>query len=120
MPAMPSMPSMPSMPAMPAMPSMPSIPSIPGLRKGNNEEMAADGTVPLPTEGRPVGGMAAPGTVATGPVGVGMDEEDKSRYIRYGPTNAINNMEIMVLNFKCTNIFQSTNSNLALNIISNF
>lgn len=66
---------------MPAMPAMPSIPSIPGLRKTQN---AADGGE---------GGVANEGLatspdkeqhIAAGGSGAEHDE-DRSRYIRYGP-----------------------------------
>lgn len=53
------------------MPAMPSIPSIPGLRKSG----AADGSE---------GGEGAPDVNAAGAVSAG-EEDDKSRYIRYGP-----------------------------------
>ena len=75
--AIPSMPAMPAMPNMPAMPAMPSMPSIPGLRKApaaGEEGIANEG---LATS--PAGGEAPAGTDA------GADDEDRSRYIRYGP-----------------------------------
>lgn len=79
---LPSMPAMPTIPAMPAMPAMPSIPTIPGLKKHSNE---ADGAVDaLANENPGAGGAVAP----TG----ADDDEDRSRYIRYGPT--INDSEI--------------------------
>lgn len=67
---MPSMPAM-AMPSMPSMPAMPSIPSIPGLRKSG----AADGAE---------GAEGAADVSAAGAVSGG-DDDDKSRYIRYGP-----------------------------------
>lgn len=68
--SIPSMPAM-AMPSMPSMPAMPSIPSIPGLRKSG----AADGAE---------GGEGAADAAAAGAVSGG-DDDDKSRYIRYGP-----------------------------------
>lgn len=81
-------PSIPSMPAMPniSMPSMPtvSMPSIPGLRKTHTTDEGAGG------------GLVNEGLAAT-PEGQGLqggdqqaaaagsnDEDDRSRYIRYG------------------------------------
>lgn len=76
---LPSMPAMPNIPAMPNMPAMPSIPTIPGLKKHSNE---AEGAVDaLANEN--AGAAAATGAD---------DDEDRSRYIRYGP--AINDSEI--------------------------
>lgn len=72
-PSMPAMPSMPTM-AMPSMPNMPSIPSIPGLRKGGEE--GADGAV-VPGAENPAAGVA------------GGEDDDKSRYLRYGPTTLL-------------------------------
>lgn len=76
---LPSMPAMPNIPAMPAMPAMPSIPTIPGLKKHTNE---ADGAVDA---------LANENVGAAAPTGAD-DDEDRSRYIRYGP--AINDSEI--------------------------
>lgn len=73
------MPAMPNIPAMPAMPAMPSIPTIPGLKKHTNE---ADGAVDA---------LANENVGAAAPTGAD-DDEDRSRYIRYGP--AINDSEI--------------------------
>lgn len=74
MPAMPAMPAMPSMPAIPTMtmPSMPNvqIPNIPGLKKNSTSE--ADSAVDALAEN----------VAATGAVGGGDDDEDRSRYIR--------------------------------------
>uniref|UniRef100_A0A1A9WJI3 BSD domain-containing protein n=1 Tax=Glossina brevipalpis TaxID=37001 RepID=A0A1A9WJI3_9MUSC len=72
-PSMPAMPSMPSIPSMPAMPSMPSMPSIPGLRKGNEEMGAADETIAASENLPPV--------ATGGATNLGVDDEDKSRYI---------------------------------------
>lgn len=73
-PSMPAMPSMPSIPSMPAMPSMPSMPSIPGLRKGNEEMGAGDETIAASEN------LSSAATV--GVANLGVDDEDKSRYIR--------------------------------------
>lgn len=72
---------MPSMPSMPSMPAMPSIPNIPGLRKGAEGEPGAEGEA-----------AAAAGTANAAAAG---EEDDKSRYLRYGPHNLVNE-EILV------------------------
>lgn len=59
---------------MPAMPAMPSIPSIPGLRKGAGADGAEGAEGAVAGEG----GAAASGAVSGG------EDDDKSRYIRYG------------------------------------
>lgn len=59
---------------MPAMPAMPSIPSIPGLRKTGG----ADGAEGAEGAAAGEGGAAASGAVS------GAEDDDKSRYIRYG------------------------------------
>jgi len=59
---------------MPAMPAMPSIPSIPGLRKAGGAEGAEGAEGAAAGEG----GVAASGAVSGG------EDDDKSRYIRYG------------------------------------
>lgn len=83
-----AIPTMPSMPAMPAMPAMPSMPSIPGLRKGT----------PSTDEGAINEALAVSENVGdAGNVGA-VDEEDRSRYIRYGP--CINDGKEMVFFFK--------------------
>lgn len=77
-----AIPTMPSMPAMPAMPSM----SIPGLRKGTTttDEGATNEAIQ-----ENAGDAANAGAV---------DEEDRSRYIRYGP--CINDGKEMVFFIK--------------------
>jgi hypothetical protein len=75
--SIPSMPAM-AMPSMPAMPAMPAMPSIPGLRKGNPDEAGGIANEALATS--PEKEQAATG----GEVGE-KDEDDRSRYIRYGP-----------------------------------
>lgn len=76
--------SMPSIPVnMPSMPAMPSMPSIPGLRKTTNAAdggeggVANDGLATSPDKDHQhieAGGSAERG-----------EDEDRSRYIRYGP-----------------------------------
>lgn len=78
-----AIPTMPSMPGMPAMPAMPSMPSIPGLRKGTPAAAASgedggitnDALAASPTTGGAANADA-----------LGIDEDDRSRYIRYGPS----------------------------------
>lgn len=71
----------PSMPAMPAMPniSMPSMPNIPGLRKTQTTDEGAGGIANEALAASPDGlvleNQAAEAT---------NDEDDRSRYIRYG------------------------------------
>lgn len=85
------MPAMPAMPSMPSMPAMPSIPNIPGLRKGGAEgELGMEGEAAA---------AAAAGGVANPAAAVGGEEDDKSRYIRYGPHNFVNE-EILVFFLK--------------------
>lgn len=78
-----AIPTMPSMPAMPAMPAMPSMPSIPGLRKGNTttDEGATNEALAVSSEN-------------AGEAAGAVDDEDRSRYIRYGP--CINDGTVMV------------------------
>lgn len=65
---------------MPSMPAMPSIPNIPGLKKqGTDAEGAVDA---LESEN------------AGAAKGAADDDEDRSRYIRYGP--ATNESEIFI------------------------
>lgn len=79
--AIPSMPAMPAMPTMPGMPAMPAMPSIPGLRKSNASAAATaeEGQVndALATDNLGAGGELAHDA--------GAEDEDRSRYIRYGP-----------------------------------
>lgn len=67
------------MPAMPAMPAMPSMPSIPGLRKGAGgaaeEGIANEGLATSPDKAAGSGEK----------LGADIDDEDRSRYNRYGP-----------------------------------
>lgn len=96
-----SIPSMPGMPSMPAMPAMPSMSSIPGLRKGAT---AAAGEEGIANEGldttvdQTAVAATVPGTEAD-------IEDDRSRYIRYGP--CINDGKEMVFFLKSflNNIF---------------
>lgn len=79
-----AIPTMPSMPGMPAMPAMPSMPSIPGLRKGTPAAAASGEDGGIANDGlaaSPTGGAAASNADA-----LGIDEDDRSRYIRYGPS----------------------------------
>lgn len=71
---------LPSMPAMPAMPSMPHIPNIPGLKKSAGGEGAEGAVDALASENAEID--AATGLAA----GAADDDEDRSRYIRYGPS----------------------------------
>lgn len=75
-----AIPTMPSMPAMPAMPAMPSMPSIPGLRKGAAAAATDEG---IANEGLAMSPDKAAGGSEKLPGG-GDDDEDRSRYIRYG------------------------------------
>lgn len=74
---MPAMPAMPNI-SMPAMPSIPSV-SIPGLRKTQTQDESAgvaNEALTTSTEG---------GVQPTERTGAdGGDEDDRSRYIRYG------------------------------------
>lgn len=81
--------AIPTMPSMPAMPAMPSMPSIPGLRKGttSTDEGATNEALAVSSEN--VGDAGNVGAV---------DEEDRSRYIRYGP--CINDGKEMVFFFE--------------------
>lgn len=78
--------AIPTMPSMPAMPAMPSMPSIPGLRKGTTT-----------TDDGAINEVIQENAVDAGNVGA-VDEEDRSRYIRYGP--CINDGNEMVFFFK--------------------
>lgn len=76
-----AIPTMPSMPAMPAMPAIPSMPTIPGLRKaGPAAGEASDAAAAAADEAA----LQTDGLDAAG--GAGADDEDRSRYIRYGPS----------------------------------
>lgn len=70
----PSMPAMPNI-SMPAMPSMPSV-SIPGLRKTQTQDESAG----VANEGLNASTEGIQPTERT----EGVDEDDRSRYIRYG------------------------------------
>lgn len=76
-----------AIPTMPSMPAMPSMPSIPGLRKGTTTDEGATNEALAVSEN--AGDIGTAGAV---------DEEDRSRYIRYGPCN--NDGKEMVFFFK--------------------
>lgn len=75
--------SIPSMPSMPAMPAMPSMPSIPGLRKTNTGEggegLTNEGLATSPDHQNSANIGEHSGQERT------IDDDDRSRYIRYGP-----------------------------------